>query len=449
MDVTAREHLRAIFEAGLAAVDPGEAVRRHLRVDGRSLFAGGAEIDLARTGRIIVVGAGKASATMCEPVEELLGDRIADGWVNVKTGHGRALRRIRVHEAGHPVPDEAGLRGTREILRRVEDLTEDDLVLCCLSGGGSALLVLPYEPLTLSAARQINEALLTCGAPIGDMNAVRKHFSRVKGGRLAQAVGPAQVVSLLLSDVIGDRLDVIASGPTAPDESTWKQAWEVVEQYGIETRLPEAGRTILAAGLRGDVPETPKPGDPLFDRVTNIVIASNRVAVEAAARKAEGLGYRPHIVTTTLEGEAREAAVRMADVARQVREQSRPVEPPACIIAGGETTVTVTGDGRGGRNQEFALAAARAIEGIPGISVLAAGTDGTDGPTDAAGAFSDDRTMERARIEGLDPIEFLDRNDSYAFFDSLGDLLKTGPTGTNVMDLYLFLVEKPVEGGAT
>ena len=448
MDATAREHLRAIFEAGLAAVDPGEAVRRHLRVDGRFLVADDVEIDLARTGRINVVGAGKASAVMCEALEELLGDRITDGWINVKTGHGRDLRRIHVHEAGHPVPDEAGVRGTREILRRVQGLREDDLVLCCLSGGGSALMTLPCEPLTLSDARDLNEALLRCGAPIGDMNAVRKHFSRVKGGRLAEAAQPARVVSLLLSDVIGDRLDVIASGPTAPDESTWSRVQEVVGRYGIEKELPEAVLSLLEAGLRNDVPETPKEGDPLFERVTNLVIASNRVAVEAAAGKAEALGYRPHIVTTTLEGEARDAVADMVQLARRVREQSDPVAPPACLIAGGETTVTVTGDGRGGRNQEFALAAAGCIEGLSGISVLAAGTDGTDGPTDAAGAFADDRTAERARIEGLDPIEFLDRNDSYTFFDSLGDLLKTGPTGTNVMDLYLFLVEKPSEGGA-
>jgi len=472
MKTRERRDLLAIFKAGVAAAEPEEAVRRHVVRRGRKLRLGGYSTDLGRVRNIFVVGAGKASARMAAALEEILGDRITDGWINVPaTLAGQAcrgltaarhvavagkaacaaakpLRRIHVHEAGHPIPDEAGLRGAREIARILRAAGEGDLVLVCLSGGGSALLPLPAVGVTLADKQRVTQALLACGADIREVNTVRKHLSQLKGGQLARAAQPAEVVTLILSDVVGDPLDAIASGPTAPDGTTFGQALAVLRKYGIERRAPRSVLKRLRAGAAGAEAETPKPGDPVFSRVHNLLIANNSAAMDACARKARALGYAPLVLSASIEGEARDAAVVHVAIARECLARGRPVAPPACLISGGETTVTLRGKGLGGRNQEFALAAGIAAGGMEGVTILAAGTDGTDGPTDAAGAFSDGRTCERAAQVGLSAAEFLARNDSYHFFERLGDLLKTGPTGTNVMDLYLLLIEnpKPCEG---
>ncbi|HHY32138.1 MAG TPA: glycerate kinase [Firmicutes bacterium] len=440
----AREPLRrdalAIMRAALAAVDPYEAVKRQLSLEGDILTIGGRRYDLAKIAHVYVVGAGKASARMALAVEEVLGDRVTAGLVNVKYGHSEALSKVRVREAGHPVPDAAGLEGAREMLDLASAAGEDDLIICLISGGGSSLLPLPAPGIGLSDKQATTQALLRCGATIHEMNAVRKHISLVKGGGLARAAAPAHVVSLILSDVIGDDLDVIASGPTVPDTSTFARAFEVLDRYGALETVPAAVRHRLEAGVRGEVPETPKPGDPLFEKVANIIVASNALAVDAAARSATRLGYNPLVLSSRVQGEAREVGRVLAAIAREIRASDRPVPRPACVLAGGETTVTLKGAGLGGRNQELALAAALDIEGLDGVLVMAVGTDGTDGPTDAAGAIAFGDTVARAREAGLDPRAYLRDNDSYHFFDALGDLVITGPTRTNVMDIIAVLV---------
>jgi len=424
-----RRHALSIFRAAVAAADPRRTVRETLRPAHLSQFR-----------RIFVVGAGKASAAMAQAAEQALGRRITGGWINTKDGHGAPLARITVHEASHPVPDARGVEGARRIAEIAAQAGEGDLLLCLISGGGSALLPLPMPPVTLEDKQETTRLLLACGATIHEINAVRKHLSAIKGGRLARLAWPAHVLSLLLSDVIGDPLDVIASGPTAPDTSTFASAWAVVEKYGLAGKIPAAARELLQQGLAGKVEETPKPDDPCFRRVTNRIVGSNRLAVDAAVRKARELGYRPLVLSTTIEGETRDIAAMHAAIAREIVAAGRPARPPVCVISGGETTVTLRGGGLGGRNQEFALAAAIALEGVPGVLVFSAGTDGTDGPTPAAGAMADGATVSRAAALGLDARRMLAANDSYHFFEPLGDLVVTGPTGTNVMDVRLMLV---------
>jgi glycerate 2-kinase len=445
MNAQARTHLDAIFRAGVRAVDPEGAVRRHISVEAGRLRVGECEYDLDSAERIIVVGAGKASAFMARAVEERLGDYITDGWVNVKTGHTCPLEKIHLHEAAHPVPDAAGMEGARRIAELLDKTGKGDIVICCISGGGSALLPLPVEGVSLEQKQQVTGALLACGAPIDEVNTLRKHLSRIKGGQLARLASPAQVITLILSDVIGDPLDVIASGPTAPDESSFADAMNIVEKYDLAAKLPDAVLNHFRLGSVGEAPETPKPGDGIFDCVQNVLVASNKAAVAACVAEARSLGYETEVISTTQEGEARDVA---ADQARMA--QARLAHGgPLCMISGGETTVTLRGDGLGGRNQEFALAAALALDGIADVAMLAAGTDGTDGPTDAAGAFADGETVARAAAMDMTAADYLANNDAYHFFEPLGDLLKTGPTGTNVMDLYLFLVGIPEHNGRT
>ena len=429
-----------IFLAALAAADSRAAVRRHLRVEGKRLLGGPTSFDLGRVQRVVVIGAGKASAAMAAAVEEILGDRVAGGLVNVKRGHTAPLRRVRLCEAAHPVPDKAGEDGARRMLALLGEAGEEDLVIACISGGGSALLPLPAEGLSLAEKQEVTRQLLACGATIREINAVRKHLSGVKGGLLARAAAPAPVLACIVSDVIGDPLDAIASGPTAPDPTTFGDALSVVDRYGLREKVPAAAQAHLEAGARGERPETPKPGDPIFARVTNVLVANGTQAVEAAELEANRMGLRALVLSTTVDGETRDVARVHAAVAREVRAFGRPVAPPACVISGGETTVTIRGQGKGGRNQEFVLAAAIALEDEPGVVVFSAGTDGTDGPTDAAGAVADGETCARARALGLDPQAQLDRNDAYPLFRALGDLVITGPTLTNVMDLRLLLI---------
>ena len=435
-----REAAREIFAAAVRAVDPGEAVRRHVIREGTRLRVGTEILDLAATRQIIVVGCGKAAAPMAAAVEGILGERIARGVVVTKYRHLHPTATIRVHEAGHPVPDAAGLAGAEAVLDQVRRLGPQDLVLLLISGGGSALSPAPVAGISLADKQALTTALLACGADIREMNAIRKHISRIKGGQLARAAQPAQVAALVLSDIVGDPLDAIASGPTVPDPTTYADALGILDTYGIRGEIPASIRARLEAGARGEVPETPKPDDPLFARVRNVIVGSNLQALEAAQAEAGRLGLAPMILSSSIEGETREVARMHAAIAREIRCTGHPLAPPACLISGGETTVTLKGSGKGGRNQEFALAAALDIAGVPGVVVLSGGTDGTDGPTDAAGAIVDGETCARAAGQGLDARASLSANDSYHFFQALGDLLITGPTNTNVMDVRLVLV---------
>jgi len=427
--VTLRESARSIFDAALAAGDVRPLVTRAL-----------AEVAKPAHGRVLVVGAGKASGAMAAAVEAAWGDRITDGVVAVKDGYTVPTRHVRLLEAGHPVPDERGAAAARQIRALAQSAADDDVVLVLVSGGGSALTPAPVPPITLGDKQAMTRLLLTAGATINQLNAIRKHCSLLKGGQLARAAAPARVEALLLSDVVGDPLDVIASGPTTPDASTFAEALDILDRLALRERAPRSIVQRLEQGVRGELPETPKPGDPLFARVRNTVIGNNALVVEAAAARAREIGFTPHVLTRSLEGEARDMARQFVQMARAIRAGRGPVAPPACVIAGGETTVTVRGQGKGGRCQEFALAAALDMEGLPDVVMLAAGTDGTDGPTEAAGAVVDGESAARARARGAAPAASLAENDSHDLLAGIGDLVTTGPTNTNVLDLYLALV---------
>ena len=427
-----REAAAAIWRAALAAGDVAPLLHRHLRLDGRALGAGPLRLDLDRVRRVLVLGAGKAGASMARTVEAMLGARVSEGFVVVKDGYRLPTARIEIAEAGHPVPDGRGVAASARLLALAESATADDLVIFLVSGGGSALTPAPAPPVTLEEKQAVTRLLLAAGATINELNAVRKHLSRFKGGLLARAASPATVLTLALADVIGDPLDVIASGPTAPDPSTYADALAVLERRGVLDRTARSIVERLRAGAGGEIAETPKAGDRVFDRVTNLVIGNNALVIDAAAAEAERLGYRPHVLTHSLQGEARE-------VARDLVGRARALPGPAALIAGGETTVTVQGRGRGGRCQEFALAAALALEADESLVVLAAGTDGTDGPTDAAGGLIDAGTVARSRAAGLDPARALADNDAHALLTATGDGVVTGPTNTNLLDLYLIL----------
>jgi glycerate 2-kinase len=432
-DFLHRQALR-IFKAALKAADPVQAVLRHLRREGDVLMAGGRRYDLSSVRNIYVIGAGKASARMAVAVERLLGRRITAGLVNAP--NAVKLRRVEIHECGHPIPDWRGVAGARRIAKIASDAGSDDLILCLISGGASALLPLPAPPITLAEKQATTRLLLHCGANIHEINCVRKHISLIKGGQLARLAYPATLVTLILSDVIGDDLDVIGSGPTAPDPSTYADARAIFEKYRIWNKLPPAVRERLSSAAD----ETPKPGDKIFRKTHNVIVGSNALAVDAAAQEARRLGFNTLVLSTFLEGEAREVARVHAAIAKEIRASGKPVSTPACVISGGETTVTVRGQGRGGRNQEFALAAAIAIAGLRDTVILSAGTDGSDGPTVAAGAIADGTTLARAEALGRNAAADLANNDSYRFFAALGDLIETGPTGTNVADVQVILI---------
>jgi hydroxypyruvate reductase len=437
-DSVLRAHALAIFGAALEAADPTAVCRdwaRTAQIGSSNLQQLGTpqRTDVQHTeprpqgsglrpltalpGRIFVVGAGKASASMALGIEEALGSRISGGLLNVKYGHTAPLRYIELNECGHPLPDESGVAGARRIAAIAQSAQAGDLVICLISGGASALLPYPAGDLTLAEKQEVTRSLLACGANIHEINAVRKHLSGIKGGQLAQMAHPAKVVSLILSDVIGDNLDVIGSGPTAPDSSTVADALAVLAKYGIETPAVRA------------LHETPKTS-----LAENIVVGSNRQALAAASGKARELGYTTLLLASTIEGETRDVARMHAAIAREIRTSGNPVPPPACIVSGGETTVTLRGAGKGGRNQEFALAAAIDIAGLPNTLILSAGTDGTDGPTDAAGALADGSSADNSAQS------YLDNNDSYTYFGARDGLILTGPTGTNVMDIHVILV---------
>ncbi len=441
MKKSVKRAFEQILRAGLDAVDPERAVHKHMKRTGNELKVGGRVYGLDGFKRVVIAGAGKGTAPMARALEEILGDRLNSGHIIVKYGHGLALEKTRVAEAGHPVPDEAGVEGARKLVDLLSGCKKDDLVIFAFSGGGSALLPLPRPPVNFEQKRETTQLLLECGAEIDEINAIRKHLSLSKGGALAKIAHPATVISLFLSDVIGDHLDVIASGPTVPDSSTFDDCVGIINRYGIEKSIPPKVMQFLINGAAGLHSETPKPGDSIFKTVQNLIVGNNRSALMAAKDRALALGYTTLVLSSRIRGEAREVAQVFAAIGKEIADSGLPVQPPACILAGGETTVTIKGNGKGGRNQELVLAAAGALNGWEKVAIMSAGTDGTDGPTDAAGAFADGGTVKKALMAGMDFHDFLARNDAYHFFEPLGLLLKTGPTRTNVMDMICVMVE--------
>ncbi|MFZ5518268.1 MAG: glycerate kinase type-2 family protein [Candidatus Zhuqueibacterota bacterium] len=443
MNKTMRADALKIFKSSLDAVDPVAAVKKFLIKKNRTVSVQDQSFSLASFDDVYVIGFGKAAAAMAKGVEQVLGDDLKQGIISVKYGHlDEVTSRIKINEAAHPVPDEAGVAGATEIIEFLKQRGERDLVFCVISGGGSAIFPLPCEGITLAEKQETTRQLLSCGADIKEINAIRKHISRVKGGQLTRVAYPATLVTLILSDVIGDPLDSIASGPTVADRSTFQECQAILEKYRLAGKIPKAVESHLRNGAAGQIPDTPKEGDPAFSRTHNFIIGSNWEAVQSAQRCAESLGYRTFVLSTFIEGETKDVARVHAAIAKEIKKTGNPVAAPACVISGGETTVTLRGDGLGGRNQEFVLAAAMDIKGMENVVVLSAGTDGTDGPTDAAGAIADGETIVRSESMGLKALEYLQRNDSYTYFNILGDLIKTGPTNTNVMDIRLLLVRK-------
>jgi glycerate 2-kinase len=424
-----------IFMHAVEAVKPSTLVPDHLRWQSPNLIINGNVIKLKSSSRLLVIGAGKASALMAQTLEEILGSAITNGIVVTKHEHGLVLNKIKLIEGGHPIPDENSVRATEEIVRLVSDLTPDDIVIFLLSGGASSLLADYPEGSNLTEVQQVFDLLLKSGADIHEMNTVRKHISNVKGGQLAKHIYPAQLYSLILSDVIGDDLDVIGSGPTVPDKSTFINAWGVLTKYNIINKIPATILQYIKDGCEDKIPDTPKEGDECFINANNIIIGSNKIALEAAASKASKLGYQPVIITNTLKGEASALGQMLA---RKAIEYKGTV--PACLLYGGESTVTIKGNGLGGRNMELALAAGIDIVSHPNITILSAGTDGTDGPTDAAGAVVNSMIMKKAIDKSCNPVQYLQNNDSYNFFSNTNALIKTGATQTNVMDIMLALI---------
>ena len=429
-----------IFRAGLQAVDPVSAVKRCVSVDNTQLIVCDQKFELSHVNNLFIIGAGKASAAMAAALEEILADRITDGLVVVKYGHTVDLSHISLVEAGHPVPDKNGQEGAERIRKLAGKAGKNDLVFCLMSGGGSALLLSPGPGIGLADKQETIRVLMSCGAGIHEINTIRKHLSRIKGGQLALSAHPARMISLILSDVVGDNLDVIASGPTVPDPSTFQDCMAILSKYRIADKLPETINRHLVKGAEGVIKETPKPGHPAFTNTDHFIIGNNFQALDSARFYAESLGYNTVMLTSLLTGETKDAALFHAAIVRETAQSGYPANPPACLLSGGETTVTLKGNGKGGRNQEFVLASAIALENFGPVVCLSAGTDGTDGPTDAAGAIMDSTTLARANTKGLDAAAYLADNDSYHFFQELGDLFITGPTRTNVMDMHIALV---------
>ncbi len=438
-----RADIARIWTAALRAVDPAAAIRKFVKRDANELEVGGRRFDLGKFNRVWVLGAGKAAAPMGRALEKILGDRLTGGVLATRYGHGLPLRKIELIEAGHPRPDSNSVAAAARITSMAGSrIAPDDLVFWLLSGGGSALLVAPAPGIPWEDKIACTRLLLNSGASIREINAVRKHLSSLKGGGLARLLAAVPVISLILSDVVGDQLDTIASGPMVPDSTTFGECEEIVRRLRLEEQLPAAVKRRLEAGASGRIPENPKPGDPIFRRKANFIIGSNAQAAGAAARAARRLGYRTLVLTSRLEGDTGEAAAFHLAILEEILAERRPLRRPACLISGGETTVRVTGKGRGGRNQEFALHCVRGLAGFPAPCVAASlATDGTDGPTDAAGALVDNTTLARSLKFGANFLpECAADNNSYEFFNRLGDLIVTGPTRTNVMDLHFFLL---------
>ncbi len=434
--------LTEAFNHALLAADPRTILRNKVRVRRNELEIGTLSFKLSEFRRVLVIGGGKASAGMALEIERILDGWITGGSVNIPayTKPWPKSKRIKFNPATHPVPREAGVRGVKNMLRLVGHPSEDDLVICLISGGGSALMPLPSAGLTLSDKQKTTNLLLKSGAKIDEINAVRKHISDFKGGRLAEKLYPATVLSLIISDVVGDKLESIASGPTVPDDTTYADAYTILQERGLWRTVPGSVRKHIQQGKEGKLPETPKRGSRIFKRVHNLLVGTNKQSCHAAAKVLEKRGYHSLILSTRLQGEAREVGKKLAGICIGIRENQLPVAPPAAVVAGGETTVTVHGKGRGGRNQELVLSAGLSIRGNPAILVSSIGTDGVDGSTDAAGAVADGVTVERGLRIHMDPDSYLRENNSYPFFERLNDLVLTGPTGTNVNDIFIALV---------
>ena len=434
-----RPLLKKLIVRGLTAVNARTAVGRAISRNGVKLVIGRRRYDLSRYERVVVVGAGKATASMARAVEQRLGPRLHGGFVVVKHGHVVPTKRIVVAEAGHPVPDRSGQRAAARLCAMAAELGPRDLLIVLLSGGASSLLPAPVAGVTLADKQRTTQELLRCGASIHDINTVRKHLSRIKGGRLAELT-EATVVTVILSDVLGDDLSAVASGPTVPDPTTYQEAVAILKRDRIWRVLPQRVRQHLERGCQGFVSETPKPGSSLFRRVHHHIVGNNAAAVAAVIRAAREAGLRTLVYTPALTGEARVEGQRFGALARNIVREGKPLQRPCCVVAGGETTVTVTGKGTGGRAQEFAASAALEIAGLAKVWVVAIGTDGTDGPTDAAGAVIDGHTVSRAQRLSVDLKGALKRHNTYPALKKLQQLIITGPTGTNVNDLYLLLV---------
>lgn len=427
-----RKDALRIFKAAISAVGAEKVIKQIVKLKRDKLKIGKKTYYLKNFKKIIVIGFGKASTYMAKALEEILGNRITDGLIITKYGYRTPLKRIKLIEAGHPLPDKNALLGSQKIKKLLSQTGKEDLVITLISGGGSALMTLPVKGINLQNLRKLTKLLLSSGATIKEINIIRKHLSQVKGGNLARLIYPTQSINLIISDVIGDNLDIIASGPTVPDPATFKEAIYILEKYKLTNKVSQNILKYLQKGVRGKLPETPKQGDPIFKKTYNLIVANNKLAILTAAQKARALGYKTKILSFTYQGEASKIARKQL---KQIKKQSRPI----CLISGGETTVTIKGKGKGGRCQEFVLASAIEIAGKKNLVVLACGTDGTDGPTEAAGAIADGQTIVRAKKKRLDPEKYLINNDSHHFFKRLGDLIITGPTHTNVMDLYLIL----------
>ncbi|MEE9586302.1 MAG: glycerate kinase [Nitrososphaerales archaeon] len=438
----ARRLVLDAIEAAISSVDPRTLVQHHMEVLNGKLLIDRHRYDLNSLGRIFVIGGGKASGAMAEAMNQILGDRIHRGIVNVQTGTASSFEagRIELNEARHPVPDDQGVESVKKMLNLVEDVDGRDLVICLISGGGSALIPMPTEGISLEDMQHVTQSLLRSGAHIGELNAVRKHLSGIKGGQLAKKLYPAEVLSLIISDVVGDSLETIASGPTSPDRSTYQDAVQVLKKYRLWQKSPPQVRRLLSKGMAGEISETPKPGDPIFQRVQNKIIGGGSIACKTAAESLSREGLNTLVLPTYLKGEARDAGISLSMMALDVETSNRPVKKPAAIIVGGETTVAVRGNGVGGRNQEVALSFASKIDGMKDVVFASIDTDGLDGNSDAAGAVVDGATMNRAREKGLDALKFLERNDSYSFFSEVGGLILTGTTFTNVNDIAVMVL---------
>ncbi len=437
---------KTIFLKAVESVDPFKRLKACVRIERDRLRINTDQnsekvFNLNSFKRIFLIGTGKASASMAQAIEEIFGDRITKGVITTKYGHFLPLKETKIIEAGHPLPDQKGIEGSEKIQGLLKESGPEDLVIFLLSGGGSALLPLPVDGITLEEKQKATQLLLDCGADIKEINTIRKHISQIKGGWLAKLAYPSTVIGFILSDVVGDPLDVIASGPTVPDFSTFEEAWEILKKYDLVDKIVPSIRRHLLLGKEAKIEETPKPGDLAFEKVHHFLIGSNILALRAAEKEASSYGFHTLILSSSIVGETREAARFHSAIAKEVISSANPIPRPACLISGGETTVTIKGHGLGGRNQEFALAAALEIDGIEKIVLLSGGTDGTDGPTDASGAIADHTTLHRARSMGLDAKAYLENNNAYPFFKKLGDLLITGPTRTNVMDVRILLVD--------
>lgn len=441
LDLKTRELAINALNSALEAADPKFIIHSQIKLKDNTLKIGNLSFNLDKFENIFVVGGGKASGCMAEALEELLDERIKEGIINVPYACPPCqTRKIKFQHASHPIPDISGVKGASQMLDLVSQAEKNDLIICLLSGGGSSLMPQPCSGVSLQDKRKVTDALLKSGATINEINTVRKHISGFKGGWLAKRAYPATVVNLILSDVVGDPLDSIASGPTVPDPTTFGDAIEILKIYGLWAKVPSSVKKVLLNGQKGLISETPKPGDKVFTKVHNIVVGNNRTASLAAYSNFKKAGLNALLLSSCLEGQAKDVGTMFASIVKEIVTSGNPVPKPAGIVVGGETTVTVVGKGKGGRNQEIVLGAALKIGNADGVIVASISTDGVDGPTDAAGAIADGKTMLRSKELGLNPRRFLEENDSYSFFSRLGDLIFVGPTGTNVNDVSVIVV---------